>query len=59
MDPALALAGGPVAGLRTRPAATLEITAKDPLLVQLDGDTYGPAHRLRLRCIPQALSVRT
>ena len=48
-----------VAGLRTRPAATLEITAEDPLLVQLDGDTFGPVTRLRLRCEPQALSVRT
>ncbi len=51
--------GRDVAGLRTRPAAGLEVTAADPLLVQLDGDAYGPASRLRLRCEPHALSVRT
>lgn len=50
---------GDVPGLATRASRELEVTSKDPLYVQLDGDVIGPVRRLQLRCVHHALLVRT
>lgn len=49
---------GDVAGLSTRASRELEVTSAQPLHVQLDGDVLGTAHRLRVRCVQHAFTVR-
>lgn len=46
-----------VPGLRTRRAAELEVTADQPLHVQLDGDIMGRVDRLRVRVERRAVDV--
>lgn len=47
-----------VAGLRTRATTELTVSSERPLAVQLDGDVLGPAHRMHVRCLRHALTVR-
>lgn len=46
-----------VPGLRTRRAAAIEVSADQPLHVQLDGDIMGRVDRLRVRVVRRAVDV--